>query len=86
MGHVLVFHGSVEDNDSGLHRLQGDHVFFRILMSVGYNLNGANSSGQPPRKIKALYKQRHNPIFTKTLFKKRINRNGKVKLIQIRNL
>ena len=32
MGYVLVFHGSVEDNDSGLHRLQGDHVFFRIFM------------------------------------------------------
>ena len=60
-------------------------------MSVGYNLNGANSSGQPPMKvrvsdIKGLDRQRHDPIFTKPLFKKRRNRNGKVKLIQIRNL
>ena len=60
-------------------------------MSTGYNLNMANSSGQPPMKvrvsdIKGLDKQRHNPIFTKPLFKKRRNRNGKVKLIQIRNL
>jgi expansin (peptidoglycan-binding protein) len=60
-------------------------------MSTGYNLNMANQSGQPPMKvrvsdIKGLDRQRHNPIFTKPLFKKRINRNGKVKLIQIRNL
>ena len=60
-------------------------------MSTGYNLNMANSSGQPPMKvrvsdIKGLYRQRHDPIFTKPLFKKRINRSGMVKLIQIRNL
>ena len=60
-------------------------------MSTGYNLNMANSSRQPPMKvrvsdIKGLYRQRHDPIFTKPLFKKRINRSGMVKLIQIRNL
>ena len=60
-------------------------------MSTGYNLNMANQSGQPTRQvrvsdIKGLDNQRHNPIFTKPLFKKRRNRNGKVKLIQIRNL
>jgi hypothetical protein len=32
VGHVLVFHGSFEADGSGLHRLQGDHVFFRIFM------------------------------------------------------
>jgi len=60
-------------------------------MSTGYNLNMANQSGQPPRQvrvsdIRGLDRQRHNPIFTKPLFKKRRNRNGKIKLIQIRNL
>ena len=60
-------------------------------MSTGYNLNRAHSSGQPPIKvrvsdIKGLNRQRHDPIFTKPLFKKRINRSGMVKLIQIRNL
>jgi len=54
-------------------------------MSVGYNLNMANSCRQPPRRVRVLDKQRHNPIFTKPLFKKRINRSGTVKLIQIRN-
>jgi hypothetical protein len=54
-------------------------------MSTGYNLNGANSSRQPPRRVKELDSQRHNPIFTKPTFKKRHNRSGKVKFIQIRN-
>jgi len=32
VGYVLVFYGSFEVDGSRLHRLQGDYVFFRILM------------------------------------------------------